>query len=242
MAASRWRGYQPLTLSDVASICSSQAARNQSVRGLQSPFRQPWPLATTRGMGGGALLLRCLPQASQPATSFCRMTSHVMRWYHCRVRIQELLWEGDAGVEPATNALGCARLGAGGAGSQPHHRYVCRHRYSLSPHRRDEPAYFILNTLICCVFLGDVFYRGVLHRDRRRYWRWGWLDLVSSLPAITFLRSGRVIRVIRIVRVLRAFRSARAILSQLFSDPGQGSVKLLHSLPSRWWCSAASPS
>lgn len=111
-------------------------------------------------------------------------------------------------------------------------------------HLTDETSqlFFILNTLICCVFLGDVFYRGVLHRDRRRYWRWGWLDLVSSLPAITFLRSGRVIRIIRIVRVLRAFRSARAILSQLFSDPGQGSVKLLHSLPSRWWCSAASPS
>jgi len=84
--------------------------------------------------------------------------------------------------------------------------------------------FFLLDTIICTVFLADVFYRGVIHHDRRRYWRWGWLDLLSSIPAITFLRWGRVLRIIRIVRVLRAFRSTRTIVGHLFADPAQGSV------------------
>jgi voltage-gated potassium channel len=84
--------------------------------------------------------------------------------------------------------------------------------------------FFILDTLICLVFLADVFHRGVMHPDRRRYWRWGWLDLLSSIPAITFLRWGRLLRIIRIVRVLRAFRSTRSIVSHLFADPAQGSL------------------
>jgi voltage-gated potassium channel len=49
--------------------------------------------------------------------------------------------------------------------------------------------------------------------------RWGWIDLISSIPAVDFLRWGRlvrVVRVVRIVRVLRAFRSARHLTAALF--------------------------
>lgn len=84
--------------------------------------------------------------------------------------------------------------------------------------------FFIVDTLICLVFLGDVAYRGLIHPDRRRYWRWGWIDLLSSIPAVSFLRWGRIVRVVRIVRVIRAFRSARAIFAHLFRDPAQGSI------------------
>jgi voltage-gated potassium channel len=93
-------------------------------------------------------------------------------------------------------------------------------------HLTDETSqlFLLIDTLICAVFLADVAYRGVIHHDRRNYWRWGWLDLLSSIPAITILRWGRLLRVIRIVRVLRAFRSTRAIVGQLFADPAKGSV------------------
>jgi hypothetical protein len=66
--------------------------------------------------------------------------------------------------------------------------------------------------------------RSAIRPDRRAYWRWGWIDLISSIPAIAFLRWGRLIRVIRIVRVLRAFRSTRAIMCHLFEDPARGSA------------------
>jgi len=84
--------------------------------------------------------------------------------------------------------------------------------------------FFLIDTLICIVFLGDVAYRGIIRSDRRAYWRWGWIDLISSIPAVAFLRWGRLIRIIRIVRVLRAFRSTRAIVVHLFQDPARGSV------------------
>jgi voltage-gated potassium channel len=84
--------------------------------------------------------------------------------------------------------------------------------------------FFIVDTLICLVFLGDVAYRGFVHPDRKRYWRWGWIDLLSSIPAVTFLRWGRAIRIIRIIRVIRAFRSVRAIFAHLFRDPAKGSI------------------
>ncbi len=84
--------------------------------------------------------------------------------------------------------------------------------------------FFIIDTLICTVFLVDVVYRGIIRPDRRAYWRWGWIDLISSIPAVAFLRWGRLIRIVRIVRVLRAFRSTRAIIGHLFQDPARGSV------------------
>ncbi len=40
---------------------------------------------------------------------------------------------------------------------------------------------------------------------------WGWIDLLSSLPAITELRAFRIGRVLRILRFLRAARAARVV-------------------------------
>jgi len=84
--------------------------------------------------------------------------------------------------------------------------------------------FFLIDTAICAVFLGEVAYRGVIRPDRARYWRWGWIDLLSSIPAVSALRWGRAIRVIRIFRVLRAFRSTKALLGYLVRDPARASV------------------
>jgi voltage-gated potassium channel len=40
---------------------------------------------------------------------------------------------------------------------------------------------------------------------------WGWIDLLSSIPAIDTLRWGRAARVIRILRVLRAVKALRIL-------------------------------
>ena len=37
--------------------------------------------------------------------------------------------------------------------------------------------------------------------------RWGWLDLLSSVPAVDFLRIGRAARILRILRILRGIRT-----------------------------------
>ena len=65
---------------------------------------------------------------------------------------------------------------------------------------------------ICLVFLADFFVNLYKAESRREYMRWGWLDFLSSIPAIDVLRWGRVSRIVRIVRYLRALRSIRILL------------------------------
>lgn len=46
--------------------------------------------------------------------------------------------------------------------------------------------------------------------------KWGWIDLLASIPEVSALRWGRLFRVFRIVRMLRALKSLRMILDMLF--------------------------
>ncbi len=68
----------------------------------------------------------------------------------------------------------------------------------------------VADTVICVLFFVDFV---ISFRQARNKWRymltWGWLDLVSSIPALDVLRLGRAARVLRIIRVLRAVRAAR---------------------------------
>src|SRR5687767_11016838 len=67
------------------------------------------------------------------------------------------------------------------------------------------------DTVVCGLFFIDFvisFYRAP---SRWTYFRtWGWIDLLSSIPAVDALRLGRAVRVMRILRVIRAMKSARA--------------------------------
>ena len=54
--------------------------------------------------------------------------------------------------------------------------------------------------------------------------RWGWIDLVSSIPKVDFLRAGRILRLIRLLRVVRAFRSTRHLVSHIFKNKAQGAL------------------
>ncbi len=73
------------------------------------------------------------------------------------------------------------------------------------------------DTAICMVFLADFFYHVATARDRLEYLKWGWIDLVSSIPSLDLLRWGRLVRVVRILRILRAIRSVRTVFKMLFA-------------------------
>jgi voltage-gated potassium channel len=55
------------------------------------------------------------------------------------------------------------------------------------------------------VFLADFLVHWYLAPNKKVFWKWGWVDLLSSIPELTFLRWGRVFRIVRIVRALRSF-------------------------------------
>ena len=79
-----------------------------------------------------------------------------------------------------------------------------------------------IDNLICLLFIGDFFYQLATAKSKWAYLKWGWIDLVSSIPNVDILRVGRFLRVIRILRILRAVRSARQLVLYLFEYRAQG--------------------
>lgn len=71
---------------------------------------------------------------------------------------------------------------------------------------------------VCLLFLVD-FVVSLVRAERRwsYFLRWGWIDLLSSIPAVDVLRWGRAARVLRILRVLRGLRASK-ILAQFILD------------------------
>ena len=70
------------------------------------------------------------------------------------------------------------------------------------------------DTAVCVLFFMDFLYQLASAPNRWGYfWRWGWLDLLSSVPMIDAFRIGRLGRVVRIFRVLRGLRSTKLLAS-----------------------------
>ena len=70
----------------------------------------------------------------------------------------------------------------------------------------------IIDTAVCILFLADFVVQFTRAERRWRYMvTWGWIDLVSSIPAVPVLRWGRSARALRILRVLRTVRVARHV-------------------------------
>ncbi len=70
----------------------------------------------------------------------------------------------------------------------------------------------VADTTVCVLFFVDfvVSLRNAEHKLRYLV-TWGWLDLLSSIPAIGVLRLGRTARIARILRVMRAVRAGRVL-------------------------------
>lgn len=80
----------------------------------------------------------------------------------------------------------------------------------------------ISDAAVCVLFLADFLYQLASAPDRWAYFRrWGWLDLLSSVPMIDALRVGRLARVVRIIRVLRGLRSAKILASFILERRGE---------------------
>ena len=69
--------------------------------------------------------------------------------------------------------------------------------------------------LVCTMMGIDFFYRLYHAENKINFIKWGWIDLVASIPNLDILRWGRLVSVLRIIRVLRALRSLHRII-QIF--------------------------
>ncbi len=80
---------------------------------------------------------------------------------------------------------------------------------------------YIDNT-ICAFFFFEFSFRFYKAESKLKFMRWGWIDLLSSIPMVGFLRAGRLLRLIRLLRVIRAFRSTKHLVSHIFANKAQG--------------------
>jgi voltage-gated potassium channel len=77
---------------------------------------------------------------------------------------------------------------------------------------------------ICIFLLIDFIIRFRRAENKWQFMKWGWVDLLSSIPEIEALRWGRFFRVFRILRIIRVVRSLRELLLLIFRTRTQGGV------------------
>jgi voltage-gated potassium channel len=75
-----------------------------------------------------------------------------------------------------------------------------------------------LDTLVCVLLLTDFVIRFYKAESKLAFLKWGWIDLVASIPNVSFLRVGRLVRILRIIRLLRAMRATHKISSLLLEN------------------------
>ncbi len=81
-----------------------------------------------------------------------------------------------------------------------------------------------IDNVICVVFLIDFSIRFRKAESKLTFMKWGWIDLIASIPTFDFVRAGRLLRVIRLVRLIRAYRSTRHIIEHVFKNKIQGTL------------------
>jgi voltage-gated potassium channel len=80
----------------------------------------------------------------------------------------------------------------------------------------------LIDDFICVVFLTDFGIRFYRAESKLEFMKWGWIDLLSSIPTLEYFRFGRALRLFRILRILRAFRSIRDFANHVFRHRVQG--------------------
>jgi voltage-gated potassium channel len=81
-----------------------------------------------------------------------------------------------------------------------------------------------VDTIVCMLLITDFGIRFYKAKSKLEFMKWGWIDLIASIPNLPFLRYGRLIRVLRIIRLLRAIRATQKVTSILLHNKFQGSI------------------
>ena len=80
------------------------------------------------------------------------------------------------------------------------------------------------DNLICTLFLFDFSVRFNRAESKLTFMKWGWIELLASIPEIEALRWGRLFRVFRILRIILITRTLRQYLTEFFHNRTQGGV------------------
>ncbi|MEP7148175.1 MAG: ion transporter [Acidobacteriota bacterium] len=80
----------------------------------------------------------------------------------------------------------------------------------------------LIDDFICVFFLFEFAIRLYRADNKLQFMKWGWIDLLSSIPTLEYFRPGRLFRLFKLFRILRAFRSLKHLSSHVFQKRIQG--------------------
>lgn len=81
-----------------------------------------------------------------------------------------------------------------------------------------------IDNAICVIFLIDFFIRFRNAQNKLQFLKWGWIDLLASIPNLDVLRPGRFLRVFRLLRLLRAAKSTVLVYRFIHSNRSQNAL------------------
>lgn len=96
-------------------------------------------------------------------------------------------------------------------------------------------ALVVVDRFACGIFLVDVIVRWRREGWSRGFWKWGWLDVLASIPFDAAFRTLQLVRIYRIIRVLRALyklqevATGTSLTEKLLALPGVAFVMVLFS-------------
>lgn len=76
----------------------------------------------------------------------------------------------------------------------------------------------MIDFTICLVFLADFVFNLWSAKSKLSYLKWGWIDLLASVPALDPLRWGRLARVVRIFRFFRTIKSIKLLATSIHNS------------------------
>ncbi|MEK0439677.1 MAG: hypothetical protein RLZZ504_593 [Bacteroidota bacterium] len=96
----------------------------------------------------------------------------------------------------------------------------------------DEISQLLLyiDNFICFIFFIDFIVRFFQSENKISFMKWGWVDLLSSLPMIDLFRAGRLLRLIRILRIVRAFKTTKKFIDHVYANKAQGAFASISTL------------
>lgn len=71
---------------------------------------------------------------------------------------------------------------------------------------------------VCLIFMCDFFKSLYVAESKSKFLKWGWIDFISSIPAVGPLRWGRVTKAVRLIRYLRAIKSMKILLNSIHAN------------------------
>lgn len=80
---------------------------------------------------------------------------------------------------------------------------------------------------VCGVFFLDFCYQFYKAPKKLSYMKWGWIDLLASIPSVDFLRFGRGFRIMRVVVILRTLKSSKQVYKTLIRNKRKSSIYIM---------------